>query len=290
MSHINTLVVTRTRNRPALLQRAAETLAQQTLPFAWVIVNDGGAREPVDAIVRALPEALRCDLIHLDQSVGMEAAANIGMRSSMADGVEFAALHDDDDRWDPAFLETMTAALQVDSDHVGAVCHWREILETVSGTTINMKGESTCHTSGPLTLSRLVVRNRFPPIAMLFRKSAWEDAGLFNETLPVLGDWDFNLRLLLLGDLAIVNKVLAYQHLREGGASEFANSVTGSRDLHKTMRTRLINHYLREDIKAGKFGLGTLLAQADIVEDGFERTSLKSRLQRFLGRSRSGGV
>ncbi|WP_084398685.1 glycosyltransferase family A protein [Henriciella aquimarina] len=286
MAPIDTLVVTRTRNRPAFLRRAAESLCAQTHnAFAWVIVNDAGEREPVDAVLETLPETLKAEVIHLDENAGMEAAGNIGMRSRLGEGADYAALHDDDDRWAPDFLVRMTGALSSKPDLAGVVCEWQEILETEAGGAITPKSEGAAQSAGALTLPRLAVRNRFPPIALLFRKTAWEAAGGFNETLPVLGDWDFNLRLLLQGDLASLEETLAYQHVREQASGTTANSITGARDLHKAMRTHLINHHVRQDIEAGRPGLGALLAQADILEDGLARTSLKARVQRLLGRS-----
>ena len=284
MASIDTLVVTRTRNRPAFLKRAAESIAAQRYDrLAWVVVNDGGERDPVDAVLRTLPASLSCEAIHLAENVGMEAAGNAGMASLLGDGASFAALHDDDDRWSPEFLSRMTAILAADADLAGAVCDWEEVEERISEGEISVQGEGTAMTPGPLTLPRMAVRNRFPPISLLFRKQAWKAAGGFSETLPVLGDWDFNLRLLLQGDLATCPHRLAYQHVRPQASGDAANSVTAGQELHKAMRTRLINDYVRREIASGKPGLGTLLAQADILEDGLARTSLKSRLRRVLG-------
>ena len=44
-------------------------------------------------------------------------------------------------------------------------------------------------------LSDLAVENRFPPISFLFRRSVYDKIGGFDEELPVLGDWDFNLKV-----------------------------------------------------------------------------------------------
>lgn len=42
-------VITRTKSRPLLLQRAMASVAAQTFrDFTWVVVNDGGEPGPVD--------------------------------------------------------------------------------------------------------------------------------------------------------------------------------------------------------------------------------------------------
>lgn len=284
MASKQTVVVTRTRNRPQFLKRAAESvMRQQYQDLSWVVVNDGGERDPVDAIVGAISSECSCEVIHLESNVGMEAAGNIGMNSAAGRAAEYAAIHDDDDTWSTDFLAVMTQALASDETLAGAVCRWSEIEEEVSDGAITPKGSSKTNEAGPLTLPRLAVRNRFPPIALLFRVSAWKAAGGFAEHLPVLGDWDFNLRLMMQGDLAQVADTLAFQHVRPESAGEEANTITAKRDLHQAMRTRLINEYVRQDVRSGKPGLGTLLAQADMFEDGLEKISLRAQLRRVLG-------
>src|SRR5690606_34179934 len=97
-------IITRTKNRPLLLQRAAESVASQTYPnYVWTIVNDGGD----EALVRKVVEASRVDrrkiiLVSNRDSLGMEAASNAGIANCRSD---FIVIHDDDDSWEPTFLE-----------------------------------------------------------------------------------------------------------------------------------------------------------------------------------------
>ncbi len=207
------------------------------------------------------------------------------METGLARSAYYVALHDDDDRWAPDFLAEMVRRFAEDPDVSGVVCGWQEVRELASGDGWMTESETAPFDPGPLTLSRFAVRNRFPPIAFMFRRSAWETAGGFREDMPVLGDWDFNLRLLARGDFAKVNRVLAYQHVRVAAEGAASNSVVASHELHKAMRARLINRYIRQDLESGKTGLGQLLAQADILDDGLARTSLKARMRRLFGKS-----
>ena len=94
-------IITRTKDRPILLRRAAESIAQQTFDeYVWVIVNDGGDREAVAEVASRFRED-RLMVIHNPEPVGMEAASNIGLRSSES---EYVVIHDDD-TWYPTFLE-----------------------------------------------------------------------------------------------------------------------------------------------------------------------------------------
>jgi glycosyltransferase involved in cell wall biosynthesis len=45
-------VITRTKDRPLLLSRCLDSLARQTYKdFLWVVVNDNGAIDKVEAVV-----------------------------------------------------------------------------------------------------------------------------------------------------------------------------------------------------------------------------------------------
>ena len=97
-------IITRTMNRPILLRRAAQSILNQTFKdYIWVIVNDG-EKEPVSDVVSNFPEDTVI-VIHNPKPVGLEAASNIGLKSSDS---EYVVVHDDDDTWHPEFLEKTT--------------------------------------------------------------------------------------------------------------------------------------------------------------------------------------
>ena len=71
-------IITRTKNRVLLLDRAVKSVLCQTFDnWQHVIVNDGGDANPVDELVdRYLDQyAGRLTVIHNTQSKGMEAAS-----------------------------------------------------------------------------------------------------------------------------------------------------------------------------------------------------------------------
>ena len=84
-------VITRTKIRPLLLPRAAESvLCQKAEGLVWVVLNDGGARSDVEAVVQDFRsksdnEAI---VVHNETSVGMEAASNIGITSCNSEFVQ----------------------------------------------------------------------------------------------------------------------------------------------------------------------------------------------------------
>ncbi|MGR9051111.1 MAG: glycosyltransferase family 2 protein [Gammaproteobacteria bacterium] len=97
-------IITRTKNRNILLRRAIESvLGQHFRNWLMVIVNDGGDAEAVDRLVAEYESQFRgrSKVIHNPNSLGMEAASNVGIKNSDS---RYLVIHDDDDSWHPAFL------------------------------------------------------------------------------------------------------------------------------------------------------------------------------------------
>ena len=208
------LIVMRTRWRMQRLPRAIRSvLAQTHRDWFLQVVNDGGPSHLVEGEIapyRHLMEG-RFGLLHFDQQRGMEAASNAGIAA--AEG-EFLAIHDDDDRWAPEFLERMIDFLE-SSDAAAAVCRSQIVEEVWNGSRYSVRARFDF---GPdldrITSTDLKSRNLFPPIALLLRRNAFQAVGAFAEELPALGDWHFNRRLVLLGPIAVWPEVLAFCHRR----------------------------------------------------------------------------
>jgi hypothetical protein len=107
-------------------------------------------------------------------------------------------------------------------------------------------------------LSRLVKSNTFIPNAFIFERDDALEIGLFDDSLEVLGDWDFNLRFCMRYDIAVVQEALAFYHLRPLAQGVDGNSIHVMKDRHAEYRELLKNRWLRRDLSSG--GLGVLIA------------------------------
>jgi glycosyltransferase involved in cell wall biosynthesis len=254
-------VITRSQNRPVLVRRASFNLEQQKFrDFYWVLVNDAGERKPVEeAATMARNAGIDCQVIQRNESIGMEAAANHGLRESHS---RYVAIHDDDDTWDPEFLAVMTGFLDANPHHVGAVCHTTKVEERIDGDRIKTLRKKPMNADlEQLHITELFYRNLFPPISLVYRREVLDKIGYYDESLPVLGDWDFNLRLIMEGDIAVIPRSLAFYHTRptaKSGAS--ANSIHGNPDLHKQYEAVIRNRFIRNAAKSGALSPGLLMA------------------------------
>ena len=260
-------IVIRTKDRPLLLERAIDDILAQTLS-AWeaIIVNDGGDPVPIDSLVRSRDAALagRLAVIHLPWPAGMEAASNAGMGAT---ATEFVVIHDDDDTWHPRFLEETVSWLGTHPDRPAVAVATTIVIEQIDdGVVREISREPITIPHDTLSLFDLVLGNRIPPIGMVFRRAAAEASGGFDESLPVLGDWEFTLRIAAQAPIGyLAGTTLAFWHQRPDSGGVVANSVHGARLLHSQTDRELRDRALRTYIS--DHGDGGLLYLARFVDE-----------------------
>jgi len=254
-------VVTRTKNRGVLLRRAMESVTGQlNRSFVWVIVNDGGDRLDVEKVANeARRRGVPVTLVHHAESLGMEAASNAGLAAATS---EFVAIHDDDDTWDPHFVGETIAYLDRHPSKGGVAVKTIKIVEK-----IDAEGRIRMISRKPFNpemhsihLSEMAERNLFPPICFVYRRTVLDTIGNYDTSLPVLGDWDFNLRFLSRFDIGVHPGTLANYHFRPAARGEAGNTVAAGLDLHVEWDAAIRNRLLRKDLDAGIVGLGHLVA------------------------------
>lgn len=243
-------IITRTKNRPLLLARAAESVAKQTYTdYVWVIVNDGGDENAVRQVIEnCWVDRRKILLVSNQHSLGMEAASNTGIRNSQSDLI---VIHDDDDSWERAFLERTVEFLisKQGARYGGVVTGTTYISEEIRGETVKE------HHRQPymdwvrnVQLTEMAAGNLFAPIAFMYRRRLWDEIGGYNESLPVLGDWYFNLEFLLRTDIGVLTLPLAnYHHRDRGESTAYANSVIGGISKHEEFAAVARNEFIRKN-------------------------------------------
>jgi glycosyltransferase involved in cell wall biosynthesis len=242
-------VLMRTKSRPLLLPRAMRSVLSQTFrDWHLFVVNDGGEPDAVERLVAGQGEAFagRITVLHHGQSLGMEAASNTALDAARG---EYVVVHDDDDSWDPAFLQNTVGFLSAPANavYIGVVTKCSVVWERVTGEQVVEEAQAPFPMTGQnIELRRVLATNSFPPISLLMRREAVLRVGAFNADMPVLGDWEFNLRALVLGDFGFIPEPLAYYHKRLDAADlVYGNSVvTGTAD-HQRYDVLLRNNIIR---------------------------------------------
>lgn len=242
-------IVMRTYERPVFLARALASVCGQTFTdWELIVVNNGGDSSRVDNVVRfsqlSHPRAV-IRVIHLAERVGMEEASNAALCDSSS---EFFVIHDDDDSWNPRFLDVAVEVLQKNPSASAVVTGVIRVHETFkNGRVWPVENEKFYLTQQRLTFDGMIGNNTFPPIAALFRRSVIDKVGLFDSTLPVLGDWEFNLRAVTVGDFVFHSERLANYHTRTTDSDVAAgNSITVGQNLHKDIKQQLQSRWDNE--------------------------------------------
>ena len=265
-------VVTRTKDRPLLLRRAIQSVTSQLYKnWEMIIVNDGGEKEPVENIIEELPcsDKSKITILHHDKNKGMEAATNSGLKAASG---EYFVIHDDDDSWDIGFLSATTTYLQktINRRYAAVTTNCLIIHEEIDRVSIQeLSREPWILWSDTVSLYDMLVRNTIPTIALVVRKSTLEHLKSYNDQLQVLGDWDFNIRLLLLGDIGTINSTLAYYHQRQSASSADMNSIYSGINIHNEHWNRYRNSLIRTASAENPSSIGiinSILTRLDEIE------------------------
>lgn len=249
-------ILTRTDNRRPLLKRALESVLWQSYPhWRMVVVNDGGDRDDVDALIAryAAHARDRVRVVHYDPPVGVEAAAKAGLDALDTD---LLVVHDHDS-WAPEFLAVTTRELrraQTPFPSVqGVVTYANLVIEQVRGNLVHVESTAPLNDwvpAGLLSLDSMLAPNVIPPISFLFSRRAFDAVGGIDEAIPYLGDWDFLVRFLCAYDVVVVPQYLAFHHRRS------APGLCVGVKPELVYRQMLLNRWLRADLATGRFGIG----------------------------------
>ena len=182
-------IIVRTQNRPAELRNALQSLANQLFnDFEVVLVNDGGP--DVSSMLGDYP-MLRINYLRHDRPMGRTAALNAGVRAA---GSEWVGYLDDDDIVYPNHLDVFATA--IDADPAASVFYAGSVKAIV------LADQSGLHTllrrpDPPYEFSpaRMLVQNSLPIQSYIHRKSCFDEVGGFDESLDLLEDWDYLIRL-----------------------------------------------------------------------------------------------
>jgi len=177
-----------TKDRLELLQRAvASALAQTHPPLEVIVVNDGssdGTRDYLDALSRTDPRVVA---LHNDRPGGAPAARNAAIRIARG---EWVTGLDDDDEFMPGRLQAFVdeaRRLQLQGIPFSGLYSLELIVGAQRSYTLDKPTEATL-----ADLFRYnVIGNQ-----LFARRSAYLDAGLFDEQMPAWQDLDMFMRVV----------------------------------------------------------------------------------------------
>jgi glycosyltransferase involved in cell wall biosynthesis len=271
-------VVVRSCGRPVLLQRALASIVVQTLPPVEIVVVTIGT---VGAgAVAALKNPPPMKLVAAAEGRSRGGALNDGIAAA---GSRWVAFLDDDDTWAPQFLERVSPLLiagDAQPGFGGVVTQTMAVFEKYVNNAVVEKKRSPFNSDlRVVDLAALAVGNRFTLNAMVVRREVFAAVGNYREDLPVLEDWEFNVRAASRFHFEVISEPLVRYH-RRVSAGPLANT---SLDEHRRVAIIIRNEWLRADLAAGRVGLGQLALAGETRGMSALLDSLRVWRNRFRG-------
>lgn len=253
-------IITRTRNRNLLLERALESIANQTSnEYVHVVINDGGDKKAAEKTLQKYPDPNRV-VIHNETSDGLTAALNKAIRAVDS---TYISILDDDDSWAPERVAMVNTFMDEHGSR-GAVVVMDRIVEEISpdGTAVQeLSRNRWLEGVTAVSLYEQCLNNYLSNGSFNYTRTVYEELGGYEESLGVAEDWDFGIRYLLKYDADFINtkEALTYYHHRPSQMGPTGNSVFAGVDEHAKNLNHLRNMYLRKDLQKGVFGIGYIM-------------------------------
>ncbi len=193
-----------TYNRAGLIDSAIKSAQNQSFnDWELIIADDGSADNTSEVVAEWLKKEPRIIYTRSEINQGISKNYNRGLR--LAKG-EYVAMLDDDDPWcDPDKLKKQIEFLDKNPDYAG--CGGGMIV-------IDGDGKEVYRYLKPETdeaiRNKMLFGNPMANSTTMFRRSAGEKAGLYDESTRYSGDRDFWLKLGLIGKLRNLPEYFSY--------------------------------------------------------------------------------
>jgi len=252
-------VIIPTYNRAYLLGRAIQSVLDQTYQDFEVIVVDDASSDNTEEVVKSFNDE-RIRYIRHVKNKGEAAARNTGIKIARG---EYIASHDSDDEWLPEKLEKQMKVFETVSLDVGVVYtgFWR-----VKGNKRTYIPLSRVTKKDGYIYGELLKGNFVGTPTTLIKRVCFERAGMFDERLPHLVDWEMWLRISKIYRFKCITEplVIVYYTL---------DSISANRDaLIEARKLILEKHFqdLKRDrrlLASHQYSVGNLLCQSgDMVQ------------------------
>jgi glycosyltransferase involved in cell wall biosynthesis len=256
-------VVIPTYNRANLVTRAIKSVLSQTYKDFEIIVVDDASTDHTGEVVEELQrQHSRIRYIKHKENIGGAAARNTGIRASRG---KYIAFQDSDDEWFPEKLKKQMDIFETASYKIGVVYtgFWREENDERIYIPFNWIKQK----EGDIHEEIFQEGNYITTQAAVVRKECFEKAGMFNESLPRLQDWELWLRISKYYHFRYIDEPLLVAYHLPGGITANQNALIRAAEI--------ISEKYSEGIRKNRpllskfyFHLGVLLSSSNEIGKG----------------------
>lgn len=202
-----------TFNRAHLIDRTIESVrAQSVTDWELIVADDGSSDQTPHKLLEWQQEEKRIVYLPSNTNVGISRNYNRGLRVAKGD---YVAMIDDDDPWiDKNKLQTQIEFLDTHNEFVG--CGGGVIV-------IDHTGKELYRYLKPETDEQIrkymLFSNPMANSTTIFRRSAGEQVGWYDESIRYSGDRDFWMKMALIGKLYNFPEYFSYYTMTGQNAS-----------------------------------------------------------------------
>ncbi len=207
-------VVIPTYNRANIIDKAIDSVLNQTYKNLEVVVVDDGSTDNTEEVIRSYDDP-RVRYIPLEENQGANVARNTGIKEAKG---EFIAFQDSDNVWDERKIEKQVKAyMHSPEDHKVVYTIVHENL--MGGGKIYLPEKWATPRNGDI--QNTLRKGSCVPTQVIFtKKSCLEKVGYFDEDFPRLQDWELAFRLSKHYKFKLVNEVLVEAYHDESSITE----------------------------------------------------------------------
>ena len=194
-------VIIPTYNRAHLIQRAIDSVLNQTYPVnQLIVVNDGSTDKTQETLSKYKPNVKTITI----NNNGVSYARNVGIKEAHGDWIAFL---DSDDEWKQTKLAKQVIAIQSTPNTV--FCHTEEIWVR-NGKRINPMKKHKKY--GGYVFQKNLDRCLISPSSVLMKKSLIYDVGFFDTAFPICEDYDLWLKILAKYPVLFIDEPLVIKY------------------------------------------------------------------------------
>lgn len=209
-------IILPTYNRDYCIERAINSVVQQTYPYWELLVVDDGSMDHTEEIVMQISQTeRRVQYYRQSRNKGVAAARNEGIRRVR---YEYIAFQDSDDVWKKDKLEKQMRMFEEQPELGMIYCAYEGTKR--DGTVIRVPfGATSIEELQGRMYRSLLQQNVIGAPTVIVRRECLDKSGVFDDNLTCLEDWELFLRISKEYEIGCVNEALVIADIHEGGVS-----------------------------------------------------------------------
>lgn len=195
-------VVIPTYNRETMVGNAIKSVLNQTYQNIEVIVVDDASEDHSEDVVKSFKDS-RIRYVRLEKNSGVSRARNVGINEAKG---RFIAFQDSDDVWYENKLYEEMQEMQSDENCQMVFCKYE--CKNSNYRVVPTEDDFSLSQGKDGLLKVLLGGNKIGTPTVLIKKEILQKAGMFNEAICTLEDWELFLRIAKEGSIRFVKQVL----------------------------------------------------------------------------------